>query len=87
MWAAFAQATWNINEAWRLVLGGRYTQEDKSGSRVQANFDNTGSEVLPSDPRYAAFNGMFGALRVEPNNMKGKLNEDAFTPLVTLQWG
>ncbi|MBK9666882.1 MAG: TonB-dependent receptor [Gammaproteobacteria bacterium] len=86
VWAAFAQATWNINEAWRLVLGGRYTQEDKSGSRVQANFDNTGSEVLPSDPRYAAFNGMFGALRVEPNNMKGKLNEDAFTPLVTLQW-
>lgn len=86
VWAAFAQATWNINEDWRLVLGGRYTQEDKSGSRIQAHYDNSGSEVLPSDPRYVSFNGLFGVLRVEPNHMKGKLNEDAFTPLVTLQW-
>lgn len=88
VWAAFAQATWNINEAWRLVLGGRFTQEDKDASRHQAHFDNTGTEVMPGDPRYAAFNGptMFGVLLVEPNQQKGKLSEDAFTPLVTLQW-
>lgn len=29
----FAQVTWNINDTMRLTLGGRYSEEDKSGSR------------------------------------------------------
>lgn len=33
VWAAFGQATWNVTEAWRLILGARYTQEDKDGYR------------------------------------------------------
>ncbi len=27
-WAVFGAATWNINEAWRLILGARYTEDD-----------------------------------------------------------
>jgi iron complex outermembrane recepter protein len=26
-WALFAQATWNISDAWKLVVGGRYSEE------------------------------------------------------------
>lgn len=26
-WAAFGEATWNFNEAWRLILGARYTED------------------------------------------------------------
>ncbi|GAB5453589.1 MAG: TonB-dependent receptor [Halioglobus sp.] len=29
-WAAFGEATWNISDAWRLILGARYTQDDLS---------------------------------------------------------
>ncbi len=27
-WALFAQATWNISDAWKLVVGGRYSEEE-----------------------------------------------------------
>jgi outer membrane receptor protein involved in Fe transport len=33
-YALFGQVTWNINEANRLVVGGRYTREEKDGRRV-----------------------------------------------------
>lgn len=33
LWSAFAQLTWNINDTMRLTVGGRYTEEDKSGSK------------------------------------------------------
>ncbi len=33
LWSVFAQVTWNINDAMRLTLGGRYTEEDKEGFR------------------------------------------------------
>jgi iron complex outermembrane receptor protein len=29
-WALFGQGTWNITDAWRLIVGGRYSQEDVS---------------------------------------------------------
>ncbi len=27
-WALFGEATWNVTEAWKVILGGRYSQED-----------------------------------------------------------
>ncbi len=27
-WAAFGEATWNFSDAWRLILGARYTEDD-----------------------------------------------------------
>ncbi len=82
-WAAFVQATWNMSEDWRLVLGGRYTQEDKDASRVQSHFNSAGVDQGATNP---LLNSLFGVLRIEPNNLKGSLSENAFTPLVTLQW-
>ncbi|MFM7275780.1 MAG: TonB-dependent receptor [Gammaproteobacteria bacterium] len=83
MWAAFAQVTWNVSEDWRLVLGGRYTQEDKEGSRVQAHYNNLGQNVGGTNP---LLNALFGNLRVEPNSQEGSIDESAFTPQVTVQW-
>jgi outer membrane receptor protein involved in Fe transport len=42
LWSVFAQATWNINDSWRLTVGGRYSTEDKNGSRVLETVDITG---------------------------------------------
>ena len=83
VWAAFVQATWNMSEDWRLVLGGRYTQEDKDASRVQSHFDSAGVDQGGTSP---LLNALFGNLRIEPNNLKGSFSENAFTPLITLQW-
>jgi outer membrane receptor protein involved in Fe transport len=83
VWAAFAQVTWNVSEDWRLVLGGRYTQEDKEGSRVQSHYNNLGQDVGGTNP---LLNALFGNLRVEPNTKEGSIDESAFTPQVTVQW-
>jgi iron complex outermembrane receptor protein len=32
-WSVFAQATWNISDELRLTVGGRYAEEDKTGTR------------------------------------------------------
>ncbi len=33
MWSAFAQFTWNVSDTFRVTFGGRFTDEDKEGSR------------------------------------------------------
>ncbi|MDN3641038.1 TonB-dependent receptor [Simiduia curdlanivorans] len=91
--AIFAQATWNINEAWALTLGGRYTEEEKTGSR-RMNTINTATGL--ADPVAAfvvkqAFNVDTEELKVlVPNapghNLAGERDESAFTPSVSLQW-
>lgn len=37
-WAAFGEATWHFNEAWRLIVGARYT-EDKLEFEFQRSLD------------------------------------------------
>lgn len=31
-WALYGQGTWNLNDAWSVTLGGRYTTDDKTGN-------------------------------------------------------
>jgi iron complex outermembrane receptor protein len=42
MWAAFAQVTWNINDSMRLVVGGRYSEEDKEATKTQVHYTAAG---------------------------------------------
>lgn len=85
VWALFAQATWNINNAWRLTLGGRYTSERKSATREQFHITPTGTrlpEGAPSDP----YNIIFGLFYFEPYDLiSAKRSEESFTPVITLQ--
>ena len=43
VWSVFGQFNWHFNDAWTLQLGGRYTEEEKTGDRtieiVDLNFD------------------------------------------------
>ncbi len=34
-YAAFGQVDWHLNDAWTLTLGGRFTDEDRSGQKAQ----------------------------------------------------
>jgi len=83
VWAVFGQATWNIDDALRLVVGARYTDENKDGSRYQSNFNAAGVDQGSSN---LLLNALYGGLLIEPNTQKGSRGEDAFTPQVTVQW-
>lgn len=86
IWSVFAQGTWNINDESRLIVGGRFTQEDKDATRHQFHINNAGvvqPQGLPSDP----LNILFGLFRIEPyDQIEDDRDESAFTPLITYQY-
>ncbi len=93
MWAVFAQITWNFSDTMRLIVGGRYTDEQKTADKTQVHFGGDGQPFPATDPTGAtpnvlwAINPLFGAFNIEPyDKIKGKRGENAFTPLITLQW-
>ncbi|WP_299976398.1 TonB-dependent receptor [uncultured Pseudoteredinibacter sp.] len=84
LWSVFAQATWNINDEFRLNLGARYTSEDKEASRRQYHVDASGTDVGANNP---LLNALYGAFLIEPyDTISGDRDEGAFTPLITAQW-
>ncbi len=84
LWAVFSQVSWNINEAWKFTLGGRFSKEHKKGSREQFHIDNTGNNVGSTN---TLLNGAYSLFGIEPfDKLKGDRTETAFTPLVNLQW-
>lgn len=93
VWAVFAQVTWNFSDNMRLVVGGRYTEEEKSADKTQVHFGPDGQPFSATDPSGQipnvlwGINPLFGAFNIEPyDTIKGSRSENAFTPLITLQW-
>jgi len=83
--SVFAQATWNISDATRLTVGGRYTDETKDATRRQFHTDATGS-VLPVGAPTDPLNLLYGLFLLEPyDEISQSRSEGAFTPLVTIQ--
>jgi iron complex outermembrane receptor protein len=82
VYSAFAQATWRINDAWKLAFGGRFTSEDKDGSRVTTLTKGFGGPSLPPQvlPLFAS------VLGIVPHNISGSRSENTFSPLVNLQY-
>ncbi len=83
--AVFAQATWNFTDFARLILGARYTAEQKDADRIQYHVSNTGV-VLPQGAVTDPYNIIWSQFKVDPHTVKGDRDESAFTPLVTLQF-
>lgn len=83
LYAVFAQATWNISDAFRLTVGGRYSNEDKSGSRANDLTAGVGGASLPPGLIDVLYNAVFGISR---HSVSGSRSESKFTPLVNLQF-
>ena len=85
-WALFGQFTWNISDAWRATFGARYTEEEKTASKILRLTDSSGASL--SDPLVAAT--WFGALNVESDvlghDITGSRDESAFIPQASVQW-
>lgn len=82
--AAFIQGTWNFTDTMRLILGARYTEENKEASRVQYHVTPDG-DPLPEGTVTDLYNGIWSIFKVDPHTVEGDRDESAFTPLITLQ--
>jgi outer membrane receptor protein involved in Fe transport len=92
MWSAFAQARFHFTDALTLSLGGRYTSEEKTSSRVM-NITELASGNITEDLTAAAlFDVVFGIqseqspLSPQGHNLSGNRDESSFTPLVNLSY-
>ena len=85
LWAIFAQATWNIADNLRLTAGGRYIDEDKEAKRIQTHKKNTKAIGLGATGTTYT-NALYGAFLIEPHEVGGKLDDESFTPLISMQW-
>ena len=92
MWAVFAQVTWSISDSVRLILGGRYSEEDKEATKQQQHFGSDNQPFPATDPSGVtpnvlwALNPLFGAFSIEPyDTISGSRQEEEFNPQVTLQ--
>lgn len=85
LYSIFGQATWNITDSSRTILGIRYTSEDKEASRHQYHVTPAGA-VLPVGTPAAPYNGLWGIFNIEPYEpINGSRSESSFTPLITFQ--
>lgn len=95
--SAFFQGTYNFSDNFRVILGGRYTDETKNVVRsgLNATIDSTSidsaTEVGPTDPFASpGFNGWFtsNALQVAVTDPDGggKAKESKFIPSVKFQY-
>ena len=87
-WAIFSQATWNISPDWRFTVGGRFTREDKDGSRViNVTAADLGS-ISTSPVAPILYTAVFAIDNEQftGHNLTGSRTESIFTPVVNLQW-
>jgi|TARA_B110000902_G_scaffold247149_1_gene302925 outer membrane receptor protein involved in Fe transport len=96
-WSVFGQATWNINDEWRVTVGGRFSQEEKEGTRSLTVTD-LGSAVGPYDQTIFPASSNAGAIgiyeavfgidtaQVSGHNLADDRRESFFTPSVNVQW-
>ncbi len=80
--SAFLQATWNMRDDLRLTLGGRYTYEEKEGSR-KFRFGNLDFSDRPFGETDTVAAISFGA---ERHDLEGERTESQFSPLVNVQF-
>jgi len=91
VFAAFAQAKWNINDYWALTFGARWTTEEKKASKVMNVQDLETGVNLPDFPDSIAPAVYQGAFKIFTeqflgHNAAGKRDQDAFLPLLRMEW-
>jgi outer membrane receptor protein involved in Fe transport len=84
LWSAFLQATYNVNDQFRVTAGGRYSDEHKTGSRVTTLTNGLGGPAI--NPAYYPLFCSSQTLGICPHSISGKRNENNFSPLVNFQY-
>ncbi|MET0357456.1 MAG: TonB-dependent receptor [Cellvibrio sp.] len=82
--SVFGQVTWNITDTNRLILGGRYSSEEKDASRYQYHVTPTDT-VLPEGTVTDPYNRVWSVFFVDPHNIKDDRSESGFDPQIIFQ--
>ncbi|NNF16119.1 MAG: TonB-dependent receptor [Gammaproteobacteria bacterium] len=92
LYAAFLEGTFTFTDSLRVTIGGRYTKEDKSGSRVGnvIQLDPATNERMGISANAGAaflFTLLFGFDNEQNtgHNLSGARSESSFTPSVSVQ--
>ena len=80
--SAFLQSTINMTDTLRLTLGGRYTYENKKGSRDLTITDLEGNELPQGEVDTVAAI----TFAMERHSLRGERSESQFSPLLNMQW-
>lgn len=84
-WAAFAQATWNITDAFRTTGGIRYSDEEKKASNNQLlTVFGSDESLQQADP--VAYDFIAGNFGTPDFSYAGSRSEDNWDPMVNVQW-
>lgn len=84
LYAIFAQATWNITDTQRILLGGRYTEENKDADRHQYHVTPAGT-ILPQGTVSDPYNMIWAGFKVDPHAIEGERDESGFNPQIIVQ--
>ncbi len=83
LWSVFGQATWNVTDAFRLTAGGRWSDEDKEGSRTTTLTTGFGGPPITSLAALGLFSSLLG---IVPHSVSGERSESSFSPLINVQY-
>ena len=89
--AAFGQVDWHLNDDWTLTLGGRFTDEDRSGQKAQIAGEIY-SSPSEADPALCFTGGPLRACTMGDDGMTvggaitGSIGESKFSYNVSLQY-
>ncbi len=92
MWSVFFQGNIHFTEQLTLTLGGRYTNERKTASRLLNITDLSSGEITQDPVAPILFDVVFAIqnqqspLSPEGHNLTGSRDESSFTPLINLQY-
>lgn len=81
LWSVFGQLTWNVADDFRVIAGGRYSTEDKSGARLFTLFNQNGNPVTPLERAVIS-----SVLKAEIHDLKGDRSESNFAPQLAVQY-
>lgn len=97
--AAFAQVTWNFSDTLRFSVGGRFTEEEKTGFRVMNVLDiATGKPTVnPLAPivyfgAFRIYSQQLAGVTIAPgvvapgHSLQGERSESQFTPSFIVEW-
>jgi len=90
LFSAFLQATWNATETTRVTFGGRYSTEEKEGTRALTVVDGNGAEIpynaLLVPGTDMGIDYLLGRiLQVARHDLAGVREETKFAPSITIQ--
>src|SRR5690606_13465763 len=85
LFSLFAQVTWNVTDRLHLTAGGRWSDEEKKGTRELVVTD-LNDNVIPAGAAPALDATLAGLLNTYRHDLSGTRNEDKFSPSLLAEY-